>query len=264
VLSCPGIVYRRDTIDRTHTGEPHQVDLWRVRTVVPRLGPGDLDEMVETIVKTALPGRRHRTVGAQHPYTLQGRQIEVEDRDRWLEVAECGLAHPELLAAAGLPDTSSGLAMGIGLDRMLMLRKGIDDIRILRASDPRIVEQMLDLSPYRPVSRMPAVRRDISIAISRPLDEEELGDAVREALGPSASSIESVEVLSATPGRELPEAAKRRLGMMHGGWNVLLRVVLRDLDRTLTDEEANQIRDRIYAALHEGAAKQWATGPPGR
>jgi phenylalanyl-tRNA synthetase alpha chain len=262
LLSCPGIVYRRDKIDRTHTGEPHQVDLWRVRTILPRLGLRDLDEMIETTVKSSLPGRRHRIVGADHPYTLHGRQVEVEQGGRWLEVGECGLAHPAVLAAAGLPGTSSGLAMGLGLDRIMMLRKGIDDIRLLRATDPRIVEQMLDLRPYRRVSRMPAVRRDISIAISGEVDAEQLGDAVRGALGPSASSVESVDVLSATPVEDLPEVAKRRLGMMHGGCNVLLRVVLRDLDRTLTDEDANRIRDRIYAALHEGTAKQWATRNP--
>jgi phenylalanyl-tRNA synthetase alpha chain len=262
LLSCPGIVYRRDAIDRSHTGEPHQIDLWRIRTIPPRLGPTDLEEMIDTIIGRALPGRRHRTLGAEHPYTLDGRQIDVEEGDRWLEVGECGLAHPELLASSGLPASSSGLAMGIGLDRMLMLRKGIDDIRILRAIDPRIVEQMLDLDPYRPVSRMPAVRRDISIAISGEVDGERLGDAVREALGRDASSVESVQVVSATPGRELPKAARERLGMAPNQWNVLLQIVLRDLDRTLTAEEANRLRDRIYAALHEGSVHQWAIGEP--
>jgi len=262
VVSCPGIVYRRDAIDRTHTGEAHQVDLWRIRTLPRRLGPADLEEMIDGIVEHVLPGRAYRTVEAEHPYTLDGRQIDVQDGDRWLEIGECGLAHPELLAASGLPLTSSGLAMGLGLDRMVMLRKGIDDIRLLRATDERIAEQMLDLDPYRSVSRMPAARRDISIAISGEVDAERLGDAVREALGADASSIETVELLTATPGDEVPRAARERLGMDRDQWNVLLRIVLRDLDRTLDGDEANRLRDRIYRALHEGSVHQWALDEP--
>ncbi|MGH2827742.1 MAG: hypothetical protein ACRDKF_12300 [Actinomycetota bacterium] len=109
---------------------------------------------------------------------------------------------------------------------------------------------------------MPSARRDISIAISGEVDGERLGDAVREALGLDASSVESVEVRSATLGQELPIAARERLGMVSDQWNVLLRIVLRDLDRTLTADEANRLRDRIYAALHEGSVDQWAIGKP--
>ena len=54
----------------------------------------------------------------------------------------------------------------MGLDRLLMLRKGIPDIRLLRSADPRVAGQMTDLEPYRPVSYLPAVTRDLSVAIS--------------------------------------------------------------------------------------------------
>jgi len=57
--------------------------------------------------------------------------------NEWIEIGECGLASPALLAASGLP-AHTGLAMGLGLDRLVMLRKGIDDIRLLRATAPRI------------------------------------------------------------------------------------------------------------------------------
>src|SRR5690606_13285616 len=141
--------------------------------------------------------------------------------------------------------------------RLLMLRKGIDDIRLLRATDPRIAGQMLDLEPYQPVSTMPAVRRDLSIAVDADLDAELLGDRVREALGPDASSVESVGILSRTPVEQLPPTAVERLGARPTQVNMLVRVVLRDLDRTLTAEEGNRLRDRIYAALHERDTHQW-------
>jgi phenylalanyl-tRNA synthetase alpha chain len=65
-------------------------------------------------------------------------------------------------------------------------------------------------------------------------------------------------VLAEAPYEALPPQAIARLGMRPGQKNLLVRVVLRHLERTLTDEEANQMRDRVYAALHRGSAHQWA------
>jgi len=152
--------------------------------------------------------------------------------------------------------------MGLGLDRILMLRKGIDDIRVLRSSDPRIARQMLDLTPYRRVSSQPAVRRDLSIAAAAETTNEELGDRVRAALGDRAESVEAIEVLAETPVAALSAAAATRLGISKDQKNVLLRVVLRHPSRTLTDTEANLLRDEIYKALHEGGAWQWASAAP--
>jgi phenylalanyl-tRNA synthetase alpha chain len=196
---------------------------------------------------------------------VRGRQVDVAtDDEGWLEIAECGLTHPAVLRAAGLGGTATGLAVGMGLDRLLMLRKGIDDIRLLRATDPRIASQMVDLAPYRPVSSMPPVRRDLSIAVAADQDAELLGDRVRAALGDDATSVEAIEVLSRTPIDGLPPQAVARLGGRTGQDNVLVRIVLRDLDRTLTAEEGNVLRDRVYAALHEGDVHQWAARPPRR
>ncbi|KFE64822.1 hypothetical protein [Hyalangium minutum] len=261
LLACPGLVYRRDCIDRLHTGEPHQMDLWRVRRGAT-LGTAELREMIEIVVRALLPGRELRVAPARHPYTTDGLQIDVRDGAQWVEIGECGLALPALLEESGLePGRTTGLAMGIGLDRILMLRKGLDDIRLLRSADPRIASQLLDLEPYVPVSSMPAVRRDLSLALAEEDTPEELGDAVRAALGDRAELVESVEVLSETPYRALPPAAVARMGIAPGQKNVLLRVVLRALDRTLTHEECNALRDAIYAALHRGSAWEWAARP---
>jgi phenylalanyl-tRNA synthetase alpha chain len=261
LLACPGLVYRRDTIDRAHTGEPHQIDLWRIRRGAC-LSETDLRDMIALVVTTVLPGCAWRCVSAEHPYTTAGLQIDVQIRDQWLEIGECGLALGEILLEAGLPDDTSGLAMGLGLDRLLMLRKGIDDIRLLRSRDPRVQAQLLDLEPYRAVSRQPAIRRDLSILVDQDDTPEELGDRVRAALGERVASVEAVEVSSETRAADLPEPAARRLKIEATQKNVLLRVVLRDLEKTLTHDEANQIRDQIYAALHRGTVYEWASGRP--
>jgi phenylalanyl-tRNA synthetase alpha chain len=256
LLVAPGIVFRRDSIDRLHTGTPHQLDLWRIARR-PMTG-ADMDDMVERLVHALAPGRQHRSEASAHPYTVDGRQVDVRAGDEWVEVWECGVAHPDVLARAGL-DGWSGLALGMGLDRLLMLRKGIPDIRLLRATDPRIASQMLDLSPYNPVSDLPAVVRDLSIAVPNDDDAELLGDRARDALGTDADLIESIEVVAETGWLQLPDAAVRRLGMDASQKNVLVRLVLRPFDRTLTDAEANALRDRVYVALHRGKVMTLAT-----
>jgi phenylalanyl-tRNA synthetase alpha chain len=117
---------------------------------------------------------------------------------------------------------------------------------------------MQDLAPYRAVSMTPPVLRDLSIAVDADDTAEDLGDRVRGALGDRAAAVESVEVVTETAHDALPAAARARIGLGPGQKNLLVRVVLRDLDRTLTAAEANTLRDRIYAALHRGTVHQWA------
>ncbi|HEY5925672.1 MAG TPA: hypothetical protein VIV11_28495, partial [Kofleriaceae bacterium] len=99
----------------------------------------------------------------------------------------------------------------------------------------------------------------LSIVVAAPEDAEAIGDRVRSALGGRAELVESVEVLSATPRDDLPAAAITRLGIAPGQWNLLVRVTLRALDRTLTHDECNVLRDDVYAALHAGAVHHWAS-----
>ena len=254
LLVCPGMVYRRDAIDWQHSGTPHQLDLWLITRRA--MTDADLDEMIACLLGALVPDRPCRQEPRIHPYTERGRQVDVRQDGRWVEVWECGLAHPGVLAAAGLAG-QSGLALGMGLDRMLMLIKGIPDIRLLRSADPRIADQMRDLAAYQRVSAMPPITRDLSVAVAEDEDEETLGDRVRDALGGDASCVEAVRVLSATPCDRLPEPAGRRLGARPGQQNLLVRVTLRDLDKTLTNEAANSLRDRIYLAIHQGTEHQW-------
>ncbi|MCO8272104.1 hypothetical protein M1L60_16035 [Actinoplanes sp. TRM 88003] len=235
LIACPGMVYRRDSIDRLHTGTPHQLDLWRITR-----GPADLIELVAVAVTAALPGTPWRVRPAIHPYTTDGLEIEAWSGETWVEIGECGVAAPHL---------TTGLALGLGLDRLLMLRKGVDDIRLLRSEDPRVAAQMTDLTPYRPVSAQPAARRDLSVALPVEITVEDLGDRVRELLGGDAHLVEEVTIESATPAAELPPASRERLGLREGEVNVLLRVVLRDLHRALPKQRANALRDRLYAGL---------------
>lgn len=255
LLACPGMVYRRDAIDWQHSGTPHQLDLWRITRRA--MTDADLDEMIWRLLDALTPDLPCRQEARTHPYTRHGRQVDVLAGGRWVEVWECGLAHPGVLAAARLAG-HNGLALGMGLDRMLMLIKGIPDIRLLRSADPRISRQMRDLARYQQVSSMPPVRRDLSVAVSQDEDEETLGDRVRDALGDDAPCVEEVRVISATAYERLPASAIARLGARPAQKNLLVRVVLRDLETTLSSEAANSLRDRIYLAIHQGAEYELA------
>jgi phenylalanyl-tRNA synthetase alpha chain len=240
-LVCPGVVYRRDTVDRLHTGTPHQLDVWRISE-----NEEPLDDLIHRVVTTLLPGRRYRTTDAEHPYTTHGQQIDVEHDGEWVEIGECGRA-----ARHVVKDHPHGLALGLGLDRVLMLRKGIPDIRLLRNPDPRVAAQMLDLAEYRPISRHPAAIRDISIMAANDEDVETLGDRIR-ALVPE-DVVEEIEILGETPAEQLPPHVRERLEARPGQKNMLVRVTMRAPERTLTDRETNEIRDRLLQGLRATA-----------
>jgi phenylalanyl-tRNA synthetase alpha chain len=259
LLAMPGLTYRRDCVDRIHSAEPHHLDLWRLKKE-SQLNNDDLMNMIDICMGSAIPGIKWRVIPSPHPYTQNGVQIDALWNDKWIEVGECGLAHPQIIKEnINSYEGMSGLAMGLGLDRLLMVRKNIPDIRLLRSNDLRISSQMQDLGIYKPVSLMPPVTRDLSIVLDNDMTDDDIGDIVRESLQEHAEIVELVETLSQTPYQELPEAAKKRLGISPSQKNILLRVVLRALDRTLTTEECNEYRDQIYAALHKGTEWHWAS-----
>jgi phenylalanyl-tRNA synthetase alpha chain len=181
-------------------------------------------------------------------------QVDARDRDCSVEVLECGEILPRLLDDVGLPSHSySGLALGMGLDRLVMLRKGLDDIRMLRSRDRRIAGQMLDLEMYRPVSCQPAVRRNLSMAVEADLTSEEIGDRVRAVLDGKADQVEEVAVISETAYDALAVPVRARLGMSPGQKNILVCVTIRDLVRSVPKEEANELARLVYRALHQGS-----------
>lgn len=244
LLACVGLVYRRDQIDRIHSGVHHQMDLWY--TSEKPVSEQDMQDMINIIVKvvTGKEKAEYITIPKVHPYTLDGRAIDIMVEGKPLEILECGLTNPKILEENGCKG-KYGLALGLGLERILMVRKNIKDIRLLRSTNEKVLCQMNDLEPYNEVSSMPPVVRDISVVVDKNLDVELLGDMVKES-GVDTHIIEEVKIISETPYEDLPEKAKERLGIEEHEKNILVRIVLRSLERTLTNEECNNYRDIIY------------------
>jgi phenylalanyl-tRNA synthetase alpha chain len=260
IAMFPGICYRRDVVDKKHCGEPHQMDVWIIKDKHPHFGRKDLIDLVETVINCVHPGSEYRANEAIHPYTINGLEVEVRFRNDWLELLECGEVHPRILEDAGLdPNIFSGLALGMGLDRLVMQIKDVDDIRLLRSSDPRISAQMKNLETYIPVSRFPPIRQDLSVSVSQGTTEEDICERIRDTLGKNADVLEEISIISETAYDELPSKAIERLGITANQKNLLVRVILRSHERSLTYEEANEIRNTIYRSIDESTTGGYLT-----
>ncbi|HMS23845.1 MAG TPA: hypothetical protein PKB09_03490 [Candidatus Saccharibacteria bacterium] len=253
VILTPAVVYRRDVTDKKHLSAIQMLGIWRVcknKLIVRK----DLKDVVEGIAKVAAPGWKLRIVDMPHPYTTEGMEVNAVKGERDIEIMECGLINPKILENAGLdPTIYSGWASGMGLDRLVMTLKAIPDIRYLRSPNPKIAAQMIDLEPYREVSNQPAIQRDMSYSVPNSYVEEDINEYIRNALGDEVDVLESVEVLSETTCADLPEVAKEKLGIKNGQKNVLVRVTLRHLEKTLTKGDANRLYDRIYEKVNHGS-----------
>jgi phenylalanyl-tRNA synthetase alpha chain len=253
IVPVPGLCYRRDVVDKTHCAEPHQMDIWRIKKGSPRLERNELIKMVETILESVIPGYRYRANEVQHPYTINGLEIEILVNGEWLEVLECGEAHPTILKNAGLdPEEYSGLAVGMGLDRLVMIIKKIDDIRVLRSLDPRVKKQMVNLETYIPVSNQPPAVRVLSYSASLDKTEEDICETIRDVLGSNSSYLEEIKV-EEIPYETLDVKARENLGISNHQKNVVVTITLRPLEGSLPRKMVNEWMREIYPQLNAGA-----------
>lgn len=253
LLAAPGITFRRDSRDRWHCAEPHQMDIWVLGD--PQLSTREhLLRLVADILECSVPGMSWIYQSNPHHYTEGGIEVNLLLDKQPIEVLECGCIARSLLQRLGVdPAKHGGLALGMGLDRLTMLRKGIPDIRLLRDPNERVQAQLHDLLPWKAVSRLPSISRDISLAVTPGLSEEVLTEKMLLAAGDSAAWIEEMHIKGRWAMANLPVQAIERLGLLPGQENVLLRVVLRDCSRSITTLEANALYERIQSVLHEGA-----------
>ena len=253
LLAAPGITFRRDSRDRWHCAEPHQMDIWVLGD--PQLSTREhLLRLVADILECSVPGMSWIYQSSPHHYTEGGIEVNLLLDKQPIEVLECGCIARSLLQRLGVdPAKHGGLALGMGLDRLTMLRKGIPDIRLLRDPNERVQAQLHDLLPWKAVSRLPSISRDISLAVTPGLSEEVLTEKMLLAAGDNAAWIEEMHIKGRWAMADLPVQAIERLGLLPGQENVLLRVVLRDCSRSITTLEANALYERIQSALHEGA-----------
>lgn len=143
-IIAPGRVYRRDSIDATHSPVFHQVEILAVdKSGV--LSVGSLRATVIHFLKHMLGENIETRFRASYfPFTEPSMEVDVFFRGKWLEVLGCGMVDPEVLKAVGLdPNEWTGFAAGFGVERFAMVMHEIPDIREFYKNDPRFLSQFM-------------------------------------------------------------------------------------------------------------------------
>jgi len=137
---APGKVFRNEATDDTHEAQFYQMEGLYIDKNVSM---AHLKGMMEYAMKRIFgPKVEIRFRPSYFPFVEPGVEVDVRWNDRWLEVLPGGLVHPNVLKAGGLdPDKWQGFAFAFGIDRIVMLKHGIDDIRLLYSGDLRLVDQ---------------------------------------------------------------------------------------------------------------------------
>lgn len=145
-IIVPGRVYRRDNADATHNPTFHQVEgLYVDRDVTI----GDLKGTVEFVFKELMgPETKIRFRPHYFSYTEPSFEIDFASSltrkmgKDWLEIAGCGMVHPQVFENVGYdPEIWTGWAFGFGIERIAMIRYGINDIRLFYENDLRFLRQ---------------------------------------------------------------------------------------------------------------------------
>lgn len=145
-IIVPGRVYRRDTADATHNPTFHQIEgLYVDKNVTV----GDLKGTVEFVFKE-LMGSDTKIRFRPHYFSYTEPSFEIDFSSaltrkmgkEWLEIAGCGMVHPKVLENVGWdPEEWTGWAFGFGIERIAMIRFGINDIRLFYENDVRFLQQ---------------------------------------------------------------------------------------------------------------------------
>ena len=145
-IIAPGRVYRRDNADATHNPTFHQIEgLYVDKNVTV----SDLKGTVEFVFKELMgPDVKLRFRPHYFSYTEPSMEIDFTNAlvkklgKDWLEIAGCGMVHPQVFTNVGYdPEVWSGWAFGFGIERIAMLRYGINDIRLFYENDVRFLRQ---------------------------------------------------------------------------------------------------------------------------
>lgn len=151
-IVCPGRVYRRDEMDATHSPQFAQFEGMMVDETT---NLSHLKGILTLALRRLLhPEIELRFRSSFFPFVEPGLEVDVTcvlchgkgcsvcKKSGWIEMLGCGMVHPEVLKAGGIdPTRYQGFAFGAGIERLLMIKYKINDIRLFTENDPRFLEQ---------------------------------------------------------------------------------------------------------------------------
>ncbi|KAG0646084.1 Phenylalanyl-tRNA synthetase [Hyphodiscus hymeniophilus] len=196
-----------------------------------------------------------RWIEAYFPFTSPSWELEIFWQGDWLEVLGCGVVKQDIMEKAGVP-SQLGWAFGIGLERMAMLLFEIPDIRLFWSKDERFLSQFRGLSDnleglkrFVPFSKYPACYKDVAFWLrstssaagggqggGQDIHENDIMEIVRDIGGDVVEDVIKVDEFTH------PKTGRK---------SFCYRINYRSLERTLTNEEANEFHERVREALVE-------------
>jgi phenylalanyl-tRNA synthetase alpha chain len=141
-IISPGRVYRVDS-DATHSPMFHQVEgLW----VDQQVSFADLKGVIEDFLQNFFENKdlKVRFRPSYFPFTEPSAEMDMSWKGGWLEIGGCGMVHPEVFKHVGIDSNQyQGFAFGLGVERLTMLRYGVQDLRHFFNNDLRFLQQFI-------------------------------------------------------------------------------------------------------------------------
>ena len=214
----------------------HQMDGWYL---IPKdkkiIGIEDLKDALLAIA-TAVFGSnvKYRFNPDTFPYTDPSLDMEIDKSGKWLEVLGSGVVKGSVLEKFGVDSSKwNGWAFGPGVERLAMVSMELPDIRLLWSEDERIKKQLKLGNKFKEVSKFPPIVRDISFVVNKDFIPNNYFDAIRDVGG---DLVEEVELVDKYENVE-------KFG--EGKVSYTFRITYRDLNRTLTNAEVNELHAKI-------------------
>jgi phenylalanyl-tRNA synthetase alpha chain len=148
-MIVPGKVFRNEATDATHEAQFYQLEGLMVG---PDVSMGHLKGVLQYFFGRFFGGDVEvRLRPSFFPFVEPGLEVDMRItgagapeklKDRWIEIMGAGMVHPHVLRGAGIdPEANQGFAFGMGMDRLAVMKYGVDDIRVLYNGDLRVVNQ---------------------------------------------------------------------------------------------------------------------------
>ncbi|KAL8863265.1 MAG: hypothetical protein Q9178_000640 [Gyalolechia marmorata] len=193
-----------------------------------------------------------RWVEAYFPFTSPSWELEVFWQGDWLEILGCGVTKQDLYINAGIPN-HIGWAFGLGLERVAMLLFSIPDIRLFWSRDERFLSQFTsikNINPYKSFSRHPACYKDVAFWLRSSCSSA--GGGLRS----NAQDFHENDVMEIVRdlGGDLVEDVRLVDEFQHPGSgrkSLCYRINYRSLERTLRNEEVNEMHEHVRGQLVE-------------
>ncbi|KAJ7632627.1 hypothetical protein FB45DRAFT_990075 [Roridomyces roridus] len=197
---------------------------------------------------------RVRWIEAYFPFTSPSFEVEVFFRGKWLEILGSGVVRQATLDTANVSN-KIGWAFGLGLERIAMILYSIPDIRLFWSTDERFISQFKDkqITTFQPYSKYPSCFKDVSFWTQQDvaLHENDFCDVVRDVAGDLVEDVKRASGSLCVFPAMTPLQIDRFVHPKSNRTSLCYRINYRSMDRSLSNEEANELQSRVVSQLKE-------------